>query len=619
MIFPADLLATKKRALCIIERFQGSGRLVSLLITITVGALPALVVPTVAQAECSNEQLRQNPKVSNFNPAAAEPYDVGLPDCRAYEQVSPTEKDGGSGGVFNFDSPGQEAKSHPMQSLPTASSITYPGEPFDQIQPYLEGHVGIPGTPGERYTFEQQYTSNRSTDSWNTEYGDNLHPEQVPAVALPASVAPNPVNVEESPSGAEVFYIEAGDLYEYKPSFHGTPNPVDLTPNAMAGGAGVQGILGDGGEGTEEGSYVYFVAAGALAAGALPGECKPATEGHANKTEGTGCKLYMYHDGATTFIATLSANDEQGGTLGSTAEDWSGPSRRTAEVSPDGRYVAFDSNYELNRETAEGLKDFPGGPEIFRYSADSRELACVSCLPPTSSDPDGPPLPKGALNLVSTMEGPNGASRQRYMLNNGRVLFDTPNALVTQDTNSQLDVYEWDPVGIGNCTTSSEQFRTLSNGCVALISGGTSEVGESVLADASTDGSDIFFTTSQSLVPQDQDEITDLYDAREEGGFTPPPEPACPVANECPGPIVPPPVLGGTPASATLSGAEAPPSPLPTTKPIPPQTRAQKLAKALKTCHIRRSKRQRTICEAGARKLYGPISHSKKTKRRKAR
>jgi hypothetical protein len=583
-------------------------------IAITMLASASMVTGAAAASECPNGNLRTNPGVSNTDPATGQPYDATLPDCRAYEQVSPTEKEGGSGGVFTFDSPEQDGQAgrggHPLHALPTGSSITYGGEPFYQIAPDEDEQVGVSGTPGERYAFEQQYTSVRSASGWNTEHGDDFNSEEVPPDTLQASVAPNPTHVEESPSGAEIFYIEAGGLYEYRRSpDDGLPNPTKLTPI----GAGVQGLLGNGGEGGEEGSYVYFVASGVLAPGAVTGTCEPETLGH-GKTKGTGCKLYMYHDGVITFIATLSPNDEQGGTLGSTAEDWSAPSERTSEVSPNGRYVAFDSNNELNREsTPQGVKEFPKGPEIFRYSAESGELTCVSCGPPTPIEPDGPPLPGGALNLVSTLEAPNGADRQRYMLNDGRVLFDTPNALVPQDTNGQPDVYEWDPVGVGSCATSSDQFRVLSNGCVALISGGTSDVSESTLADASPDGSNVFFTTSQSLVPQDQDEITDLYDAREGGGFFPPPPPTCPTGAHCPNGGSTPPALPA-PSTLTNSALEPPgPSSVVTVVKPKPLSKAQKLAKALRACRKAKKKSKRKACEAAAHERYGPKKSAKKT------
>jgi hypothetical protein len=49
------------------------------------------VSPSIAAAECPNEQLRRE---STTNPATGQPYSLGLPDCRAYEMVSPLVKNG---------------------------------------------------------------------------------------------------------------------------------------------------------------------------------------------------------------------------------------------------------------------------------------------------------------------------------------------------------------------------------------------------------------------------------------------------------------------------------------------------------------------------------------------
>jgi Tol biopolymer transport system component len=45
--------------------------------------------PALASSACPNEQVRQE---SNTNPATGKPYSAGLPECRAYEMVSPLEK-----------------------------------------------------------------------------------------------------------------------------------------------------------------------------------------------------------------------------------------------------------------------------------------------------------------------------------------------------------------------------------------------------------------------------------------------------------------------------------------------------------------------------------------------
>jgi hypothetical protein len=56
-----------------------------------VAAALALSATPALAAECPNEQLRRE---SNINPATGQPYSMGLPDCRAYEMVSPLDKQG---------------------------------------------------------------------------------------------------------------------------------------------------------------------------------------------------------------------------------------------------------------------------------------------------------------------------------------------------------------------------------------------------------------------------------------------------------------------------------------------------------------------------------------------
>jgi hypothetical protein len=553
-------------------------------------ACTALYAPSAASAaECPNEQLRESGS-SRISPATGQPYDASLLDCRAYEQVSPVEKDGGSGGVLYDDSLGQEDSGFLFRSSDDGTVVTYPGEPFYHVESIAQEVFEVAGTPVEAYTSE------RLSDGWYTEIGEFLNPEQVPAPVVPTSIAPAPKILEESPSGSEIFYLEGGDLYEYRAS---SDTSTDLTPDTEPGGADVQGILGVGGEGAEEGTYVYLVAGGTLAPLASKGGCSVISGG---ETRGTGCNLYLLHNGSFTLIATLSERDENEGkaSLGAGDVDWSGPGERTAEVSPNGRYVAFGSDLAL---TGQGT----GRSEIFRYDAETQTLICVSC---TSSGPQS----GGAVNLVSTAAEINGAYRQRYMLDDGRVFFDTTNALVPQDVNDQTDVYEWEPAAVGSCSAASTWFSELSGGCVDLISGGTSDAAPgSVLADVSASGSDVFFTTSQALVPQDGDEITDLYDAREGGGFPPPPAATCPAEADCrPGTssavLVP-------SATGTNSAAELPPPAVnretksTTSRSL---TRAQKLAKALKACSNDKRKTKRKSCEQQARAKYGPKKKAKK-------
>jgi hypothetical protein len=134
---------------------------------------------------------------------------------------------------------------------------------------------------------------------------------------------------------------------------------------------------------------------------------------------------------------------------------------------------------------------------------------------PKGIRPIGPSSIPGA---VANGESPQAtrAYKPRAMIAGGRRLFfDSRNALVTQDTNNDDDVYEWKAQGTGS--------RTAAGGCLNLISSGRSEDGASFV-DASESGRDAFFLTDGSLVPTDPG-AADLYDAREDGGFPVPPNP----------------------------------------------------------------------------------------------
>jgi hypothetical protein len=128
--------------------------------------------------------------------------------------------------------------------------------------------------------------------------------------------------------------------------------------------------------------------------------------------------------------------------------------------------------------------------------------------------------------------------------------------------NRQVDVYEFEPKGVGGssgCTTASSTFDSVTGGCVDLISSGRSHQ-ESAFLDASGSGDDVFFMTSEQLVAQDKDTSLDVYDAHVCGaegvpctaGALSPAE--CTTADACRVAPAPQPGVFGAPASATFSG-----------------------------------------------------------------
>lgn len=122
------------------------------------------------------------------------------------------------------------------------------------------------------------------------------------------------------------------------------------------------------------------------------------------------------------------------------------------------------------------------------------------------------------------------------------MFFDSYQALAPQDTNGEPDVYEWERPGKGQCSDSE--------GCVHLLSGGTSTQG-SFLLDASESGDDVFFITRAQLLGADRNELYDVYDARVDG-YTPIAPPAC-SGSGCQGVPGAPPIFA-TPSSVTFAG-----------------------------------------------------------------
>jgi DNA-binding beta-propeller fold protein YncE len=388
--------------------------------------------------------------------------------------------------------------------------------------------------------------------------------------------------------------------------------------------ADVQGrVLGA----SEDGSHFYFVANGVLAPGATPGHCRG--EAHPEAT----CNLYMVHYNGEpgkgkweepTFIATLSGED---------LNDWAGGKDSaflTARAPPNGRYLAFMSDRSLtgyNNIDANESTGKHADEEVFLYDAVTERLVCASCNP-SGARPVGvfDKFPIGPLVdpesvwpnrwLAGSIPGWTELARNvayhqsRYLSDEGRLFFNSADALAPneQDKNGKEDVYEYEPEGVGSCERSA--------GCVALISSGKSDH-ESAFLDASVSGNDVFFLTSEALLPQDHDTDFDVYDAR-----------VCTEASPCltPQPTPPPPCRGEScksppssrqgfeaPLSAIFSGPGNIPRqgalPSKTTKPL---TRAQKLARALKACR-KLKKQKRSACARQARRKFGAKRFSRRS------
>ncbi len=165
-----------------------------------------------------------------------------------------------------------------------------------------------------------------------------------------------------SRDGSKLFYIEPessqereGELYMMDPA---TGVSRDLTADHLDGehSAGVQNMLMGI---SEDGSYVYFVAKGVLASGAVAGQDN----------------LYVMHESGgewkTTFIAALSSDDHPDWVV---RDEFHQVKYTTSRVSPDGRYVTFMSDRSLtgydNDDALSGQPD----EEVYLYDAETNQF-----------------------------------------------------------------------------------------------------------------------------------------------------------------------------------------------------------------------------------------------------
>ncbi len=198
--------------------------------------------------------------------------------------------------------------------------------------------------------------------------------------------------------------------------------------------------------------------------------------------------------------------------------------------------------------------------EIYRYEVGAPGPVCISCNP-GGARPLGIDL-KAKAEVGTSLWGaallPPGATDlyvPRALSADGkRLFFDSFDALLPRDTNGTEDVYEWESAPSQQACeeAGAEVYVESAEGCLSLISGGTSPQ-DSEFLDASATGDDVFFATGASLLARDPG-LIDVYDARVGGGIDePPPSPEC-QGESCRAQVSPPTEL--TPSSSTYSGPE---------------------------------------------------------------
>jgi hypothetical protein len=300
--------------------------------------------------------------------------------------------------------------------------------------------------------------------------------------------------------------------------------------------ADVQGVV----KVSRDGSHVYFVARGNLSE-------RPNARGQAPALGADNLYSYDQTSGRLAFVADLCSGPglsgdsedpscptdlEQGDNTENDTGLWASnfPEAQTnscASAVPacrGGQFLAFSTYAQLSASDTDNSKD------VYRFDSATDSIVRVS-LGVESGDANGnsdkfdatiaPGHVGGAFNVYTQYElGVRAISED-----GSHIVFRTDEPLSQDATNGNQNVYEW--------STSPDSSESVS----MISSGSAEEDDESTVISAS--GSDVFFTTTQGLVPQDTDGAEDVYDAGR--GFAPLPVSSDPCeADACQGPLADP-------------------------------------------------------------------------------
>lgn len=274
----------------------------------------------------------------------------------------------------------------------------------------------------------------------------------------------------------------------------------------LATGADVRGVLGI----SEDGSTAYFVAYGTIGGQGVAGQPN----------------IYVRRGAVTRLVATVAPADSA-----LWAEELLAAMRPVRVSADDGSRLVF-----MSRRSLTGKPSYPGsGGQVYTFDAGAppaEALACVSC------NPDGAPSGPSSIAAFdpTPYQNPTGAMPRNVTDDGQRIFFDSADSLVPEAVaNGKNKVYMWE------------------DGRVSLISPGDATRG-AYFGDASADGDDVFFTTSEPLLAMGQGDTVALWDARVGGGQPlPPVEPEC-GGDACQGPQTPQ-IVPTVPASFTYTGS----------------------------------------------------------------
>lgn len=502
--------------------------------------------PSLTAEACTNEASRTGPSAA-------------LPDCRAYELVTPADTNG---------------------TIPAAAAIgglnvgnfpTELGSAVSDSVVYLTVGGALPGAEGNGNN--DMYEALRGVDGWESHA---IGPTGVEAVLpSPGGVSPDHgLSIWGTGPGGGGLISDANYVRDSSGDFelvgHGS---LADDPSAQARWITANGshlIFTSGREGETDGVQLEPAAplaplraiydrtpGGLFVVSLLPGNVTPSEDANylGASSDGSsvvfsvGSAIYERRDNA----ATLKVTDGPAGFAGVSQngdkvfyleneklfvfDAGSGESTGVIEtgnpelvnISPDGSHVYFVSNAVLSggEENDQGSSAEVGAENLYAWDAGSSATRFIGALDPSDVSGEGfetPGVEVGLTEWLSQNVNPNPSqvvgpanNPSRTTANGSVLVFQSHASLTKYDSGGHSEIYRYDAVShaLGCVSCSPIELPASSGARLESPKSSTSPVNAlTVIHNVSDDGGRVFFETAESLTPRDVDGSTDVYEWR---------------------------------------------------------------------------------------------------------
>ena len=257
-----------------------------------------------------------------------------------------------------------------------------------------------------------------------------------------------------------------------------------------------------------------------------PGDLTLSARAEASKTaplEASAPNLYLLHNGSTTYIATLAGLGEERRAWQESQGGQPNMGDLSSYTTTSGKFIGFPSILSLT-----GFDNTVDKPctvfELDEETHNCMELFLYDAERNQLSCPSCSPSGEVPIKPIDIAEV--GTIAATYSRHTGSV----PQYITRSISESGAVFFQTpNPLLPDDENEASDVYEYDEDGELHLISTGKG-LGDATFAGASADGSNVFFIGGQSLVNGDTDGSSSLYVARVNGGFPePPPLPGCEV------------------------------------------------------------------------------------------